>query len=208
MTTTALHEFIDFHRDDLVQRCATKMAESWISLPRDTEIDHGVPTFLDQVSQELRDGPSQTGEIRQSARNHAYALLARGLPIEQVVHTYGNICQSITDLAVELAAGINADDFRTLNRCLDDAIASGVSEYCQGRDVSRRGSSQHLQELADTALNAFEVLRSGTVGVGGSTGAVIFQSLTAIRGTLVDQQLAEDADEMIRNNAPVSTPSA
>jgi hypothetical protein len=32
------------------------------------------------------------------------------------VHEYGDVCQSITDLAVELGAPISTDDFRTLNR--------------------------------------------------------------------------------------------
>jgi hypothetical protein len=43
--------------------------------------------------------------------------------------TNGDVCQAITELAVELNAPISTDDFRTLNRCLDDAIAGAVTEY-------------------------------------------------------------------------------
>lgn len=39
------------------------------------------------------------------------------------MHDYGDACQSVTEIAVETHAPIDADDFRTLNRCLDDAIA-------------------------------------------------------------------------------------
>ena len=53
----------------------------------------------------------------------------QGFTVSQVVHDYGDVCQSITDLALQLNAPINVEDFRTLNRCLDDAIASAVTEH-------------------------------------------------------------------------------
>ena len=204
---TALHDFIASHRDDLIRRCHTKMVETWVLLPTDIETDYAVATFLDQLCEELRDGPSKAAEIRQGAGNQGRAMLVRGLPIEQVVHAYGNICQSVSDLAIDLAVAISVDDFRTLNRCLDDAIASAVSAYSQRRDVGRFGTSQHLQQLVDTAITACEVLRSGSVGIGGRTGAVILENLKAIRGALVDQQLTDQADKMVQDSALMSTPS-
>jgi hypothetical protein len=45
-------------------------------------------------------------------------LLLQGFTVSQVVHDYGDVCQSITDLAVEVNAPISTDDFRMLNRCL------------------------------------------------------------------------------------------
>ena len=39
-------------------------------------------------------------------------------------------------MAVERDAPISADDFRTLNRCLDDAIAGAVTEYGRERNQS------------------------------------------------------------------------
>src|SRR6202035_1466513 len=116
----------------------------------------------------------------------------QGFTVGQVVHDYGDICQSVTDLAVELAAPISSDDFRTLNRCLDDAIAGAVTEYAHEQDVTRDGTSHELRTLINTAVTAFDVLRTGNVGVGGSTGAVVLRSLRAI-GALVDRQSAEIA---------------
>jgi hypothetical protein len=59
--------------------------------------------------------------------------------VSQVVHDYGDLCQAITQLAVETNAPLSAEDFRTLSRCVDDAIACAVKEY--GReDISRRSA--------------------------------------------------------------------
>ncbi len=188
----ALHDFIRKNRDELIRRCREKVAKRSAPLPTEEEIDRGVPLFLDQLCQELRQGPSKTREINTSAMEHGHDLLLRGFTISQVVHDYGDICQSVTDLAVELAAPIGTDDFRTMNRCLDDAIAGAVSEYSHEQDVSRHGASQQLQRLTDTAITAFEVLRTGRVGVGGSTGRVVLHSLMAIRAALVERPLAEE----------------
>jgi len=151
-----------------------------------------VPLFLDQLSEELRQGRSKTDQINKSAMEHEHDLLLQGFTISQVVHDYGDVCQSVSDLAVETKAPISPEDFRTLNRCLDDAIAGAVSEYSHEQDVSRHGESQQLQRLTDTAITAFEVLRAGRVGVGGSTGTVLLHSLMAIRAALVDRPPSEE----------------
>jgi signal transduction histidine kinase len=89
-----------------------------------------------------------------------------------------------------------------LNRCLDDAIAGAVTEYGRERNQSgidgesARGSERlgyfahELRNLMHTALMAFEVLRTGNVGVAGSTGTVLHRSLTASH-TLITRSLAE-----------------
>ena len=53
--------------------------------------------------------------------------------MSQVVHDYGDVFQAITELAVETRAPISTEDFRALNRCLDDAIAGAVTEYGRER---------------------------------------------------------------------------
>ena len=185
MANIALSDFISTNRDELILRCRAKVATRSSPLPTEAEIDHGVPLFLDQLCEELRQGPSQTHKISRSAMEHGHDLLLQGFTISQVVHDYGDICQSVTDLAVELTAPISTDDFRTLNRCLDDAIAGAVTEYAHEQDVSRYGATQQLQYLTETALTAFEALRTGRVGVGGSTGTVVLHSLLTLRDALV-----------------------
>jgi signal transduction histidine kinase len=121
--------------------------------------------------------------------------------VSQVVHDYGDICQAVTELAVELAAPIDADDFRTLNRCLDDAIASAVTEFGrsrryaggeeQDRERQRNGFFTHeLRNLVNTATVAFGVLKTGNVGIGGSTAAIVDRSLSGLRA-LIARSVAE-----------------
>ena len=51
--------------------------------------------------------------------------------MSQVVHDYGDICQAITELALELKAPITVKEFHTLNRCLDTAIAEACTEHAR-----------------------------------------------------------------------------
>jgi hypothetical protein len=190
-----LYDFIGAHRDELIGRCREKVARRSAPPPTDAEIDHGVPMFLDQLCEELSNGPSKTHEISKSATQHGHDLLVKGFTISQVVHGYGDVCQSLTDLAVELKAPISTDDFRTLNRCLDDAIAGAVTEYSRTQDITRDGEAGELTKLTTTAITAFEVLRTGNVGVGGSTGAVVLRSLWAISG-LADRLRAQAAPSL------------
>ena len=98
-----LHEFVVVNRDELIRRCRVKAAERSSPLPTEEEIDHGVPVFLTQLCEELRHGLTKTQEIGNSATEHGHDLLLQGFTISQVVHDYGDVCQSVTDLAVELA---------------------------------------------------------------------------------------------------------
>jgi len=187
-----LYEFIALNREEIVSRCRAKVATRSIPPPSEAEINHGVPLFLDQLVEMLRSGGS-TLDIDTSAGKHGHDLLLQGFTVSQVVHDYGDVCQTVTDLALETDAPISTDDFRTLNRCLDQAIASAVTIYtsesqqshsddAEDRDNERLGFLVHeLRNLLNTAVVAFEVLKSGNVGVGGSTGAVLNRSLTGLR---------------------------
>ena len=192
MADMTLHSFIDKNRDELITRCRRKVAKRSTPLPTEAEIDHGVPLFLDQLCEELRHGPSNTHEIGKGAMKHGHDLLVQGFNISQVVHGYGDVCQSITDLAVETDAPIGTDDFRTLNRCLDDAIAGAVTEFSRAQDVTRDGESHEMRDLIKTATTAFEALRTGNVGIGGSTGTVVLRSLRAM-DALVNRQSVQIA---------------
>jgi signal transduction histidine kinase len=197
-----LHEFIVINRNEIIRRCRAKVATRSIPPPTEAEIDHGVPVFLDQLGDALRFGETTSPEIGRSAIKHGHDLLRQGFTVSQVVHDYGDVCQAITELALELNAPISTDDFRTLNRCLDDAIAGAVTEYGRERNQSgidgesargteRLGFFAHeLRNLLNTALMAFEVLKTGNVGVGGSTGTVLHRTLMASH-SLVTRSLAE-----------------
>jgi signal transduction histidine kinase len=193
-----LFEFVTQHREEIIQRCRAKVATRSVPTPTEAEIEHGVPYFLAQLVEELTLGlPSRpasgTSEIAQIARLHGHDLLRQGFTVSQVVHDYGDVCQVITELAIEAKTPISTEDFRTLNRCLDDAIAGAVAEYGRqhlqsGIDgESTRGSERlgflvhELRNLTQTALVAFEVLKTGSVGIAGNTGNVLHRTLLATR---------------------------
>jgi hypothetical protein len=184
MASLALHEFIGGHRNELIRRCQAKVSGRASPPHTKAEVDHGVPLFLDQLCQELRAGSSQSAEIGQKAKKHGHDLLLQGFSIEQVVHDYGDVCQSVTDLALELAAPISVEDFRTLNRCLDDAIAGAVTEFTSEQGAARDLESDELRNLTNTAIVAFEAIAAGKVGLGGNTSAVLRGTLMALRAAL------------------------
>jgi hypothetical protein len=186
METVPLYDFVEKNRNELIRRCKAKVAERVGRAAGDAENDHGVPRFLEQLCAELRQGPSKTHAIRESAMAHGHELLLQEFTISEVVHNYGDICQSVTDLAVELAAPISTADFRTLNRCLDDAIAGAVTQFASEEEATREGETYKLGTLTNAAIAAFEVLQTGKVGVGGSTGEVVHRNLMALREALVN----------------------
>ncbi|HEY1313572.1 MAG TPA: hypothetical protein VGE92_06835, partial [Steroidobacteraceae bacterium] len=100
---------------------------------------HGIPIFLDQIIDMLAiekrpdfvRSQESNSDVGPMATLHGRDLLREGYSIEQVIRDYGDLCQAVTNLAVELGESISADEFRTFNRCLDDAIAAAVTEYSQ-----------------------------------------------------------------------------
>jgi len=202
MRGNMLHEFIAGNRAELIRRCRSKV-ETRPSPPSTlAESEYGVAAFLDQLIEALRDQLSSNATIESSAAQHGRALQLQGFTVSNVVHAYGDVCQSITDLALERKVTIDVDEFRTLNRCLDEAIACAVSEFGRERDRSvldaestredeRIGFFTHeIRNLLNTAGAAFDILKNGNVGVGGSTGAVLKRSLSRL-GDLVNRSFAE-----------------
>jgi hypothetical protein len=185
-----LAEFVAVNRAELISRCRAKVAARSDSGPLDAGLDRGVPMFLDQLLAELQHGTSAEADIARTAAHHGHDLLVQGYTVSQVVHDYGDVCQAITELAVERHASISTDDFRTLNRCLDDAIAGAVTEYGRERDLAgdaaiadaRRGrAARDLMKAIDISLVAYAAIRSGRVGVAGSTGTVLHLALDTAR---------------------------
>jgi hypothetical protein len=196
-----LRDFVTLHRNEIVDRCKAKVARRSAPSPSRAELDHGVPMFLDQLVEELRVGPSASGEITQTATRHGRDLLNQGFTVAQVVHDYGDVCQAITEMVLERNAYIGADDFRLLNRCLDDAIAGAVTEYGRARDESIASGAHENERISAlgrslrvsvyTASVAFGVIKSGRVGIAGSTGTLVERNLSAAQD-LIDC-LVDDA---------------
>jgi signal transduction histidine kinase len=197
-----LHEFVTTNRDTIIARTRDKVnARPWPSASPQ-ELEHGVPLFLRQLSETLRwqttATPFSPTAIGSSAARHGRDLVALGFNVSQVVHDYGDICQAITELAIEQHAPITTEEFHTLNRCLDTAIAEAVTEHARitaqrtgTEETERLGQGAHeLRTLLGTALLAFRTLKQGAVAINGSTGAVLGRSLMGLRD-LIDSTLSE-----------------
>ena len=214
-----LHDFLKNHRSDLIARCRQSAARR-ASIPEiGLETKFGIPLFLDQLTETLeaeymaefgeaeeisgqKGGPSRKSQIASAGLEHGRELSRQGLSVEQVVHEYGDLCQAITGLALELDAPIETTEFKTLNRCLDNVIADAVTEFSYQRELinadretqalnQRIGFLAHeLRNHINTATLALRVIKSGQAGFAGAMGGVLDRSLIGLR-TLVDQSLAE-----------------
>jgi hypothetical protein len=129
-------------------------------------------------------------------------MLRRGFTVDQVVHDYGQVCQAVTELAVERNAPVSPYEFRVLKRCLDATIADAVTEFDRERvrqvcEAGNRALGERLGFLAaelrstlNTAMLAFAAIKAGGVGVRGATSAVFEASLAGLRD-LVDRALPD-----------------
>ena len=215
-----MRAFVTDNRDELIARCAAKAARRAGADASQDRMANGIPIFIEQLARALEaEGAGQLGEsleisggpngdaglrseIGSSAAAHGADLMRLGFDIDSVVHCYGDLCQSVTDLAVERQAPFSVEDFRTLNRCLDNAIADAATGFGAMRDAgiarnrtadeSRRlGSLAHeLRNALHTATLAFSALEAGALPVAGSTGSVVSRSHAAM-AALLDTALGE-----------------
>ncbi len=215
-----MHIFLAENRAELERRCRDKVAKRPMRFSTEMQLREGIPIFLDQLIRTLKaeeagkvaqslaisgssDGIAPgTSELACSATTHGGQLLTLGYSVSQVVHDYGDLCQAVSDLAVALDEQFAVEEFRTLNRCLDNGIAEAVSEFTQRRDMliadeqalalsQRIGYFAHeLRNHLSTAGLAVAALKQSGMGVAGATGAVLDRSLVGLR-TLIDRSLAE-----------------
>jgi hypothetical protein len=208
-----LHEFLTSNRQLLISRCREKVAKRSERTETPATIDHGVPLFLQQLVQTLRDEqntdirtvdseptPAPT-EIGRAAALHGAELLRQGFSVDQVVHDYGDVCQSVTALAVEQEVLISTDEFRTLNRCLDNAIADAVASFGSARQTSIDRQAETLQQrlvvfaaehrrLIDIAIQSLTAIKTGNIGISGATGTLLAHALEELC-SLTDRTLPE-----------------
>jgi signal transduction histidine kinase len=197
-----LHQFVTNHRDEIIARMREKVADRGGPSAPSSDAENGVSAFLTQLSATLRlentATPFSASAIGDTAARHGRDLLALGFNVSQVVHDYGDVCQAITELALEQGAPIGVEEFHILNRCLDTAIAEAVTEHARvtaqrtGAETTERSGhvAHEIRNSLNTALLAFQILRHGAVAINGSTGMVLGRSLMELRD-LVDSALSD-----------------
>ena len=214
-----LHKFLMANREQLIEHCHALAATRAPRRSLPTEIKHGIPIFLDQLIDTLRDDedalkddPAQMARVptekqqptalSNTATKHGRELLERGYTVDQVVHAYGDLCQAVTELASKGDTQIAADEFKIFNGCLDNAIAAAVTEFDRKREeiVWESGNTsanerllflaQEIRNSVGAAMLSIAVIKRGTVGMNGATAGVLDRSLVAIRD-LCDESLIE-----------------
>jgi len=226
-----VHDFLVAHRAELIERCRAKVARRPRRVATELQLANGVPLFIDQLTATLAaEGADQPEEslrisgpsggdarvssvIGLSAQSHGHQLLELGYSVDQVVHDYGDLCQSITEMALEQDAPFAVAEFRTLNRCLDNAIADAVTEFTfrHAANMSRQHGAEANERLGalihevrnalGSATLALEALQAGNLPISGALGAVLKRSLRSM-ATIVTR-----ASDEVRRDAPDDRPA-
>lgn len=219
-----LYNFLTLNRQELIYRCRKKVEKRLVPIKASTSISHGAPLLIQQIANILyRDKathghevhslesakvPVQT-EIGLAAALHGIELLRAGYTVDQVVHDYGDVCQSVTELAVEQKVLISPEEFRTLNLCLDIAIADAVTSYgkrhednisveAKASKSNRHGFSDDSRRLVEIAIQSFSAIKSGTIGVTGATAALHMNTLNQLRSLMQRDESPQDHDDVER----------
>lgn len=209
-----LSDFLTFHRLEIIARCRQKSAERFAPSVTPVAADHDTTLFLLQIADLVRlEQRASNGAVSEAelqicrneivciATKHGAELLRIGYTIDQVVRDYGDVCQAVTELAVERDAAISTNEFRLLNRCLDDAIAGAVTSFGSARQKMTNELADNLharleafteehRRLVNIAIHSFSAIKIGTVGLSGATATLLTHSLDELC-VLAEQSLPE-----------------
>jgi len=197
-----LGEFVTKNREEILARARARVSKRSAPLPTAVELSQGLPLFLEQLRGALERADAHKKvdheEIQLSASQHGHDLFSQGVTVAQVVHDYGDLCQVITGLSVEQKKPIPAEDFQTLNLCLDDAIAGAVTAYAHLREraisvegTERLGYLAHeMRNVLNISMMSFASIKKGAVPIAGSVGALLERSHARLQD-LIDRSFAE-----------------
>lgn len=167
-------------------------------------VEHGTTYgFAKSFSKETSAAPAV--QLSNTAYEHGKEIRDSNLTIGTLVRNYGSVCQAITGYAIEVNVPIDVAEFKTLNWCLDEAIAQAVIAFTVPAPpaVIRIEAAQieHDERLDDMAKmtnhiafisNSLAAMRTGQVGLSGATGALLDSSLKAMQDLverIVDQKI-------------------
>jgi len=152
-----LHEFLTANRAELIRRCKSKVSKRDSPPVTIPELEHGVPLFLEQLVWALRCeeeslgldrdrafGPSRKTPAAVEKQPHlcrAWQGAARAGLLRGSGRARLRRCSGHHRAGAGKNAPVTVDEFRTLNRPLDNAIADSVGSYGRHRDdvISAQG---------------------------------------------------------------------
>jgi hypothetical protein len=171
--------------------------------PASEALEAGLPNFYGHLIGALArtsDSSPKTPEeaYPQMPSEYGKGLARLGCTVSQVVHSYGAICQAITETAEKKEFSIDSGEFNSLNYALDVAISEAVTGFEEARRESPcRGKIQGLGFLAHelrsaltTVSIAHQLIKKGAVGGAGQTNALLERNLTRMQ-EIIDRSLME-----------------
>ncbi|MGA8706015.1 MAG: HAMP domain-containing sensor histidine kinase [Steroidobacteraceae bacterium] len=213
-----LHELLAENRTQLVYRCRLKLASRSTEIARNSVCTHGPTQLLDQIIKtlqiestrgsnrackvlEFRDGyHAALSELGATSRRHAQERLRHGYTIGLLVQEFGDLCQAVVDLAADTNSQIEADEFKILIQCLNQAAANSVTEFCHQCELGRRTHETDVfreqlgvlvheaRNLIATANYAMLSVRTERALLKGSTDETVGRCLAGL-GNLIERSI-------------------
>lgn len=197
-----LYDFLKQHKAAITSLCKEKVLSDSKSKPKTTLLDEGLPIFYDELIAVLQRTAAASTSVSDSsnfhitnrikagdAAAHGRESLRLGYSISQVVHSYGAICQSITEYVDLKSFKMTPREFQDLNFCLDCAIAEAVAEFenretrkLDKNEVEKFGFLIHeIKNSLVAASIAYEMIKKGKVGNMGATSQALTSSLERMK---------------------------
>lgn len=195
-----LYQFLEQNESEVLALAEEKSLKLAGPLLSSDELKMALPLFYKNLIEYLKfTKENATSEnIIRGASDHARELLRLNYSLSHVVHSYGAMCQAVTEYAQRKHVPITTQEFNDLNMCLDIAIAAAVSEFqfltvkaIEEREVQHLGILVHeLRNALSRAVMAHEMIKQGLVGSGGSTSKMLGENLLTMRN-LIDRSLSD-----------------
>jgi len=204
-----LHEFLSEHREQLLELCTSKLRDRAPD-KSSSELLGELPAFLDEVISAISRENSRSPEDPAVALGAGPAAeLGRqrkeiGFDVALTVLSFGVVSDAVGELGKAAQLSFEARDYRIFNQCIDDAMATALTEYWKVDGGPANEATVQLAFLAHELRNslssvqmAWNFLVSGHAGVQGRTAKVLERNLQRAldltRGTLLGAQLTAGA---------------
>ncbi|HTO98005.1 MAG TPA: HAMP domain-containing sensor histidine kinase [Myxococcales bacterium] len=196
-----LHHFLSERRDEVLRDAGDLIRSLRPSPGLEAARAENLSAFLEAVIDGLKrreslpadpvPEPRQTGPAREHPNWERYDL-------DEVVHEYGSLCNSIMKVANRHAERISMEQHQALIQALHENIAADVLACERKRRERRRSNAaerlgfvaHELRNALHTAALSFQAIRSGHVPARGATGSVLERSHNRLR-ELVDRLIAQ-----------------
>ena len=186
-----LDAFILSNRDIIVTRTESRCHSRQSPAPG-VELANGLPAFLNQLGATLchaqSSGLVDHEVLGKTAAQYGYDLSRVGLTVGAVVHVFGDVGQTIMQLAIEQDVTFSSAELKTLSLCLDHAIAEAVTEFGRQREHTMADAGRSLEIISVGGL--VEEIENGALLQAGSLGL----NLTL---TSVDRSIAVEGDRKL-----------